>query len=153
MNGEVGTIERRSRVGITTVTVAQWIALRRFSGGWRLAAWVPVAVMGAAVAVAAVGVGLLVALLSFFLIIFATRLGAEHSLFIYTAGPEWTFTDMRGFGSSLGPWLWFKLYWGAWALLLAFVGEANHRGAPVRGQAASLDEAHALPTRIISRLG
>ena len=28
---------------------------------------------------------------------------------------------MRGFGASLGPWLWFKLYWTAWALLLAVV--------------------------------
>jgi len=36
--------------------VAQWQALRRFEGGWRLAAWVPVAVMGAAVAVAVLGV-------------------------------------------------------------------------------------------------
>ena len=35
---------------------AQWFALRRFRGGWRLAAWVPVAVMGAAVAVAVLGV-------------------------------------------------------------------------------------------------
>ena len=26
---------------------------------------------------------------------------------------------MRGFGHSLGPWHWFKLYWAAWALLLA----------------------------------
>lgn len=36
--------------------VAQWLALRRFEGGWRLAAWVPVAVMGAALAVAVLGV-------------------------------------------------------------------------------------------------
>lgn len=28
---------------------------------------------------------------------------------------------MVGFGPSLGPWLWFKLYWAAWALLLAVV--------------------------------
>jgi hypothetical protein len=35
---------------------AQWMALRRFRGGWRLAAWVPVAVMGAAVSVAVFGV-------------------------------------------------------------------------------------------------
>jgi len=28
---------------------------------------------------------------------------------------------MRGFGPSLAPWLWFKLYWAAWALLLAVV--------------------------------
>src|SRR5678815_5869559 len=26
---------------------------------------------------------------------------------------------MRGFGGSVGPWAWFKLYWAAWALLLA----------------------------------
>ena len=26
---------------------------------------------------------------------------------------------MRGFGGTVGPWLWFKLYWAAWALLLA----------------------------------
>ena len=31
----------------------------------------------------------------------------------------WSYTEMRGFGPSLGPWLWFKLYWAAWALLLA----------------------------------
>jgi hypothetical protein len=35
---------------------AQWMALRRFEGGWRLAAWVPVAVMGAAISVAVLGV-------------------------------------------------------------------------------------------------
>jgi hypothetical protein len=36
--------------------VAQWQALRRFEGGWKLAAWVPVAVMGATLAVAVLGV-------------------------------------------------------------------------------------------------
>jgi hypothetical protein len=36
--------------------VAQWQALRRFEGGWKLAAWVPVAVMGVALAVAVIGV-------------------------------------------------------------------------------------------------
>ena len=35
--------------------VAQWQALQRFEGGWRLAAWVPVAAMGAAVAVGVLG--------------------------------------------------------------------------------------------------
>ena len=63
--------------------------------------------------------GLLAALVAFFLMVFAPRLGIEHSLLIYTAGPEWSYTDVRGFGSSLGPWLWFKVYWAAWALLLA----------------------------------
>jgi hypothetical protein len=35
---------------------AQWLALRRLEGGWKLAAWVPVATMGAAFTVAAIGV-------------------------------------------------------------------------------------------------
>ncbi len=42
-----------------------------------------------------------------------------HGLLVYGFDPGWSYTDMRGFGGSLGPWLWFKLYWAAWALLLA----------------------------------
>ena len=34
---------------------------------------------------------------------------------------QWSYTEIRGFGPSLGPWLWFKLYWAAWAVLLAVV--------------------------------
>jgi len=64
-------------------------------------------------------VGMLVSLVAYFLIIFSSFLGVEHNLLVYAASPEWSFTDMRGFGGSVGPWLWFKLYWGAWALLLA----------------------------------
>lgn len=36
--------------------VMQVVALRRFSGGWRLAAWVPALAMGAALTVAVLGV-------------------------------------------------------------------------------------------------
>jgi len=63
--------------------------------------------------------GLLASLVAYFLIIFAPALGIEHNLLIYTAGPAWAVTDMRGFGGTVGPWAWFKLYWAAWALLLA----------------------------------
>ncbi len=51
--------------------------------------------------------------------VFARVLGIEHNLLVYGASPAWSFTDMRGFGATLGPWAWFKLYWAAWALLLA----------------------------------
>jgi ABC-2 type transport system permease protein len=64
-------------------------------------------------------VGLVVALIVFFLIIFSSTLGIHHKLLVYSASPDWSLTDMRGFSGSLGPWLWFKLYWAAWALLLA----------------------------------
>jgi hypothetical protein len=64
-------------------------------------------------------VGHLAALVAYLCIIFAPQLGIEHNLFIYTAGPDWSFTDMRGMGGTFAPWLWFKLYWAAWAVLLA----------------------------------
>ena len=64
-------------------------------------------------------VAMLLALVAYACIVFASRLGIEHNLLVYTAGPHWSYTDMRGMGGSLLPWLWFKLYWMAWAVLLA----------------------------------
>ncbi|HEX8349239.1 MAG TPA: hypothetical protein VF598_04695, partial [Hymenobacter sp.] len=61
----------------------------------------------------------LVAIMAFVFIAMASLFGIEHNLLIYGASPGWTYTDMRGFGSSLEPWFWFKGYWAAWALLLA----------------------------------
>ncbi|KAA9327700.1 M1 family metallopeptidase [Hymenobacter busanensis] len=66
-------------------------------------------------------VGHLVSILAFVFIALASLFGVEHNLLIYGASPGWSYTEMRGFGASLGPWLWFKLYWAAWALLLAVV--------------------------------
>ena len=65
--------------------------------------------------------GHLAALAVYAFIAFASRMGIEHNLLVYGAAPAWSWTEMRGFGPSLGPWLWFKLYWAAWALLLAVV--------------------------------
>ena len=42
-------------------------------------------------------------------------------LAVYNSAPRWTYSDLNGFGPSLAPFLWFKLYWAAWALLLAVV--------------------------------
>ena len=67
-------------------------------------------------------VGYLVALIAYGVIVFPSTFGLEHHLLIYGSGPRWTYSDMRGFGPSLGPWLWFKLYWAAWAVLLAVAG-------------------------------
>ncbi|MCC2545818.1 ABC transporter permease [Hymenobacter sp. BT175] len=66
-------------------------------------------------------VGHLVALVAYGCIAFASTLGIEHKLLIFGASPPWTYTDMAGFGPTLAPWLWFKAYWAAWALLLAVV--------------------------------
>jgi ABC-type transport system involved in multi-copper enzyme maturation permease subunit len=44
--------------------------------------------------------------------------GIRHNLLLYGRDPGWTYSDMNGFGPFAGPLVWFKLYWGAWALLL-----------------------------------
>lgn len=67
--------------------------------------------------------GHLASLVAYGFIAFASVLGIEHHLLVYSSAPNWSYTDMRGFGSSLNPWLWFKLYWAAWALLLAVIAK------------------------------
>lgn len=66
-------------------------------------------------------IGYMAAIVAYAFIAFAPMFGVGHSLLVYGAGPGWSYTEMRGFGPFLGPWLWFKLYWAAWALLLAVV--------------------------------
>lgn len=66
-------------------------------------------------------IGHLVALLVYATILFSAQLGIQHNLLVYGSRVGWSYSDMRGFGGSLEPWLWFKLYWVAWALLLAVV--------------------------------
>ena len=69
-------------------------------------------------------IGYLVNILVYaFIAALAGMLGIEHCMLIYGASPEWSYTTMSGFGSSLAPWLWFKLYWAAFALLLAVIGQ------------------------------
>ncbi|GAB4036209.1 ABC transporter permease/M1 family aminopeptidase [Spirosoma gilvum] len=61
----------------------------------------------------------LVMVVIFSFMAFPSLVKVEHNLLIYGADPGWYYTDMRGFGPTLGPWLWFKGYWVGWALLLA----------------------------------
>jgi ABC-type transport system involved in multi-copper enzyme maturation permease subunit len=68
-------------------------------------------------------VGYLVALLVYGFITHASTLGIQHKLLIFGADTGWSYSDMRGFEPHLGPWLWFKVYWVAWALLLALVAK------------------------------
>ena len=63
--------------------------------------------------------GYLAVLVGYGVILFPSFLGIKHHLLIYGSSPRWSYSVISGFGSSLGPWMWFKLYWAAWALLLA----------------------------------
>jgi ABC-2 type transport system permease protein len=63
--------------------------------------------------------GHLVVVAAYTFMAFPLLFGAEHNLLIYGSDPGWTYSDMRRFGPFVGPWIWFKVYWGAWASLLA----------------------------------
>jgi len=78
-------------------------------------------------------IGYLLALLAYAVMACAGTLGLEHKLLIFGDSPRWTYTDMAGFGPTLAPWLWFKGYWTAWALLLGVVAVLGWvRGRDVR---------------------
>jgi ABC-2 type transport system permease protein len=86
-------------------------------------------------------IGHLVAIIAYAFIALASMFGIEHNLLVYGAGPGWSYTEMRGFGASLAPWLWFESYWAAWALLLAVAARllwvrGRERGLSVRLQLA-----------------
>jgi ABC-type transport system involved in multi-copper enzyme maturation permease subunit len=57
-------------------------------------------------------------LLAFFIPEVLRNLGVTHNLLLYASAPEPAYSEMSGFGWSLGPWCWFTLYWSGWALLL-----------------------------------
>jgi ABC-2 type transport system permease protein len=58
------------------------------------------------------------AVFAYAFMVFHPALGVEHNLLVYGSDPGWSYSDMRGFEPFAGPWLWFKLYWAARALLL-----------------------------------
>jgi ABC-type transport system involved in multi-copper enzyme maturation permease subunit len=63
--------------------------------------------------------GYLAGVLAFAVILLGPVLGLRHNLLRFASGPQWVYTEMSGFGATLAPWLWFKLYWMAWAMLIA----------------------------------
>lgn len=82
-------------------------------------------------------IGHLIAVLCFvFISVLAGMLGIAHRLLIYGSGPSWSYTEMTGFSDSVGPWLWFRAYWAAWALLWLVVA----RVLWVRGVRKSVSE-------------
>jgi ABC-type transport system involved in multi-copper enzyme maturation permease subunit len=65
-------------------------------------------------------VGIFITVLCFVFMIIAPQLGVlRHNLLVYGGDPGWIYSDMNGFGPFLAPFVWTKLYWAAWALLLA----------------------------------
>ena len=68
-------------------------------------------------------------------------------MLIYGAGPSWSYTAMRGFGPSIAPWLWFKLYWAGWAIALVVLA----RLLWVRGRDTGLRDRLRMARRRLTR--
>ncbi len=66
-------------------------------------------------------VGHLVVVLYFVSTQLAGLIGLRHRMLIYGSDPGWIWSDLNGLAPFLGGLVWFKLYWAAWALLLAVV--------------------------------
>ncbi len=68
-------------------------------------------------------VGHFVMVLYYVATIFFDKLGLEHHLYQYGSAPSYTYSDMNGYGHAVAGLVWFKLYWGLCALLLALVSQ------------------------------
>ena len=68
-------------------------------------------------------VGHLIVFIVFFYMYFPGEMKLNHNLLIFGSAPEWTYSEISGFASSIGPWLWFKFYWAAWGIVLALVSK------------------------------
>jgi ABC-2 type transport system permease protein len=44
-----------------------------------------------------------------------------HNLIAYPSAPETFYSDMNGYGHTLGPWRWYMLFWAGVAVLMAIV--------------------------------
>ncbi len=67
-------------------------------------------------------VGHLALLLAVISALFLRTFGVlDHHLLLYNTDPGWTYSDMNGFGPFIEPVVWFKMYWAAWAFVLAIV--------------------------------
>jgi ABC-type transport system involved in multi-copper enzyme maturation permease subunit len=65
--------------------------------------------------------GHLVVVLYFASTIAPELIGLRHGMLVYGSDPGWVWSDLNGLGPFVAGLVWFKLYWAAWALLLAVV--------------------------------
>jgi len=67
--------------------------------------------------------GHLVVILLFIGMSLLPAIGLEHNLLVYSNDPGLVYSDMNGWGPYVWPFIWFKIYWAAFATLL-MVGTA-----------------------------
>lgn len=59
--------------------------------------------------------------------------GFEDRLYLYASRPELVYSDMNGYGHFLPAWFWFRLYWGAFAVMLVVLSYAMWARGRERG--------------------
>lgn len=88
-----------------------------------------------------------IAVLAFIAMQLAPEFRLEHNLLLYGGAPEWSYSQMGGFGPQVGPWLWFTFYWSGWALLFAVATYLFW----IRGEERGLRPRFALARRRLTR--
>ena len=63
----------------------------------------------------------LVAVIIYLFALFGPQFGIESRLLLYGTDPGWSYSDLSGLDPFMEPWLFYKSYWGAWAVLLAVI--------------------------------
>jgi ABC-2 type transport system permease protein len=56
----------------------------------------------------------------YILLPFASQVGIHHMLLQFNSTPTVVFSDMNGLGNNLTGYIWFTVYWGLFAILLAY---------------------------------
>lgn len=64
-------------------------------------------------------IGNLIMILFFVVAFYGYLIGIKPGLLLFGSDPGWIYSEIHGFDPYIYPWLIFKLYWVAWALLLS----------------------------------
>ncbi|HYW31968.1 MAG TPA: hypothetical protein VE869_10720, partial [Gemmatimonas sp.] len=83
-------------------------------------------------------VGHLVVVLCFAFTMVSGLIGIQNMMVVYGSDPGWQWSDLNGLAPFLEGLVWFKLYWAAWALLLAVVANLFWTRGRERGLAQRL---------------
>ncbi|MFI5229250.1 MAG: M1 family aminopeptidase [Gemmatimonadales bacterium] len=91
--------------------------------GFRLVDYALIAVMATVIHVLVNHkyLGHLLVILAFIGMALLPAFGLEHGLYRYGSDSGYAYSDMNGWGPYASPFLWWKLYWGAFAVLLLIV--------------------------------
>lgn len=101
-------------------------------------------------------IGYMLMVLYYIVLMVLPALNWEHNLYQYGQTPSAVYSDMNGYGHFVTPLVWFNLYWGFFAVILAVVAtlywvRGTDSGAKMRTKLAG--RRFKMPHRIVVGLG